>query len=228
MLAKALSALVVILIFVAYDRFNNDLLRRLSLTSSQNILESPKYEDFDKELLVFNRVQKAGSSAMLRLFEHLARRNQFRFVSAHVSFRMNHSRQFDRRRINLDFVRRICAEKARVKRPHVFAQHHHFIDFPDYEMFSFCAGKPVYFNMVRDPFERWASKFNFSRRYTFRSSSKNNFYKYQLPQMEPNALDGKTYAEWSRMTWATCIQEGHRECNPKDGDIVDSQLVKEI
>ena len=43
--------------------------------------------------------------------------------------------------------------------------------------------------------------------------------------MEPNQLGNKTFEEWINLDLNTCISTNDRECNPHDGDIIDTQMV---
>ena len=43
--------------------------------------------------------------------------------------------------------------------------------------------------------------------------------------MEPNTLKNTTFEEWSNLSLDDCIERGVRECNPRDNDIIDSQLA---
>ena len=43
--------------------------------------------------------------------------------------------------------------------------------------------------------------------------------------MEPNLLGNTTYDEWKNLNLTACIKYGHRECNPQNGDIIDTQLA---
>ena len=143
---------------------SNKLLVRLR-NEPKEITE--EHQTRDKRLLIFNRVQKAGSSMMNRVLGGMSRQNQFKIVLRYAGLNDNHSRQFQDLH---EFVQIVCQTKTR---PFLFSQHHHFIDFTH---FNNCgSGIPLYFNIVRDPLERVASKFHYSRRATL-ATEKSNFF----------------------------------------------------
>ena len=46
---------------------------------------------------------------------------------------------------------------------------------------------------------------------------------------EPNAVANKTFKSWLKETMESCILNDHdRQCNFKDGDIIDHPLVNEV
>ena len=99
-------------------------------------------------------------------------------------------------------------------RPFAYAQHHHFIDFGQFEK-----PRPIYFNIVRDPWLRFQSKFYYSRK-------AETFFHHQIKEMAPLQLGNKSVQDWKLLELEKCILSGDRESEPKLGDIIDSQLVK--
>ena len=82
-------------------------------------------------------------------------------------------------------------------------------------------------NCDQDPVNRFVSKFEYSRR-TTRIKNNANFYMYQVRQMEPFQLENMTFTEWMDLSLEQCVIEGVRECDPRDFDIIDTQIVNLI
>ena len=50
-------------------------------------------------------------------------------------------------------------------------------------------------------------------------------FRHQLPDYEPMAVKNQTFQQWYNKSLDHCILSDDRECNMRDGDIVDNQMV---
>ena len=48
----------------------------------------------------------------------------------------------------------------------------------------------------------------------------------QFGDLEPNLIEGLTHSEWLTQNLEDCVMQDQRACTPREGDIVDHELVR--
>ncbi|CAH1798366.1 unnamed protein product [Owenia fusiformis] len=139
-----------------YDQHLND-----------NMLPFGVYPKATKKLVIYNRMSKCGSSTMLYLLGQLRIRAKFNLIRSTLYGEKNH--QLDKEGLG-EYVKsfqNLTTNKV------IFERHIYFMDF---EKFGY--RQPIYFNIIRDPFERTLSRFYYQfTRLNSRKNKRIEFYK---------------------------------------------------
>lgn len=104
----------------------------------------------------YNRVSKAGSTTTTRLLREMIHLNRGKFRSVwhtHLDWFVNEPRRYETEEERAEFVANFTALPDNT----IFIKHFHYIDFEKYG-----AEQPAYINVIRDPIERYISRWYFS------------------------------------------------------------------
>ena len=178
------------------------------------IVKEPLMDD----LLVFCAIQKSGSTTFEGLFETLAKRNIFRFIrygKVISAKKPNHSRHHDEPQQRF-FRNRV----TRMKRPAIYMQEVHLVDFEGHLEEYGLARHPAYFGVMRDPVDRFKSRFQWCR-----SELKAKICLDKIRYYEPAFVDGFNYSTFMKTTLNECVEKKLHACNIMQGEIVDHQIV---
>lgn len=144
---------------------------------------------------MYNRVPKCGSTTLLTLLRRLSARNGFRHL---------HCRTYDKRILTSDEQVEFVEEVMSMKAPCSYDRHIYFLDFEE-----FGHANPTYVNMIRDPVDRIASSFYYSRAIAARRSD---------PKL-------RKAPRWLRETFEECVQRGGDGCCFAEGQPHRSLMV---
>uniref|UniRef100_A0A3B4A2F6 Uronyl 2-sulfotransferase n=1 Tax=Periophthalmus magnuspinnatus TaxID=409849 RepID=A0A3B4A2F6_9GOBI len=140
--------------------------------------------------VVYNRVGKCGSRTVVMLLKLLAEKHHFNLVSSEIH---NKTRLSKHEQVAL--MKNITS----IPEPFLYTRHVHFLNFT-----SFKIEQPVYFNIIRDPINRFLSNYFFRRFGDFRGEQ---FHLLRTPNMK----DEERYLDIN-----VCILENYPECsNPR-------------
>jgi len=183
-------------------------------------------EDFlklhDQYILMYNRIPKTGSTSMLHMLRALEENNQFRGpislncqpLPAYCQS-MNMSQQ-------MMYAKRLTNEKMKnFPKPIIFQNHVHYIDFTKLISPNLLK-QPIYFNTVRDPYDRFKSKYYYLRK----GLGGKRFRSYHLlePDSDPR---GRDYWEWKNKTFEDCVMDfNDKECHISNGSIRDYAIAR--
>jgi len=159
------------------------VLRNPKVTCSSKIHKVKERSPEDRPL-VYNRINKAGSSSLLGLFTQLAIPNKFVVVSRGLPKvrSLSKCQEFQLAKI-------LCRPGPRI----LLSRHLYFVDFASY-------GCPVInINQVRDPVARFVSRFHFHRR--------------RLAAKRPGEQLVGTVAKQLEMSLEDCVRQKHPECS---------------
>ena len=169
----------------------------------------------DHKVLVYNRIPKTGSTAIITLLTLLGRDRNFALAEG-KSFPRH--LDFDEQ---YDFARRV--QKA--PKPLAIWSHVHFMDLAQLDAQAFRGLNPVYLNSVRDPIERLASRFHYHRRPEAEGGNPTAFFK-SLRRMEPDSLPkNATLESWLKKNFEECVLSDDPECVFKPGSQRDSPIA---
>ncbi|XP_065284809.1 uronyl 2-sulfotransferase isoform X1 [Dermacentor albipictus] len=146
--------------------------------------------------LVYNRVPKCASTTLLTLLRRLSATNGFRHL---------HCRIYDKRMLTSDEQAEFVEEVMSLRAPCSYDRHVYFLDFEE-----FGHANPTYINMVRDPVDRIASSFYYSRAIAAR-------------RRDPTLR--KVPPRWLRETFEECVQRGGDGCCFAEGQPHRSLMV---
>uniref|UniRef100_A0AAV2KG76 Uronyl 2-sulfotransferase n=1 Tax=Knipowitschia caucasica TaxID=637954 RepID=A0AAV2KG76_KNICA len=150
---------------------------------------APRVLTFPSQV-VYNRVGKCGSRTVVMLLKLLAEKHHFNLVSSEIH---NKTRLSKHEQVSL--MKNITS----IPEPFLFTRHVHFLNFT-----SFKIEQPVYFNIIRDPINRFLSNYFFRRFGDFRGEQ---FHLLRTPNMK----DEERYLDIN-----VCILENYPECsNPR-------------
>lgn len=167
---------------------------------------------FRRDILIYNRVAKSGSTMLRDLFGFLNLKNDFTFINEKIGLHKNRSRFMETVKQN-GFRKRVL---EKYQTPLLLVRHINFIQFHDDH-------HPLYVNMMREPFQRFRSKFIYGRTYQVEPRF---HFKYSLREYEPLAVANQSFAKWQNKTLEKCIlNDEDRECNMRQGDKVENQLA---
>lgn len=154
------------------------------------------------DIILFNRVAKSGSEAMIQLIYKLSKLNQY-------EVRRNKPKKYHNRIWNIQNQKQLINYIIKLKEPSIYIEHVNFINFTLFNL-----PKPIYINMIRDPIERIISWFYYVRSPWYIVIRKKHF---------PN-LPIKN-SDWYKKDFNTCVLSGDPECtytsytiNDKYGD----------
>ena len=100
----------------------------------------------------------------------------------------------------------------------IYTRHIHFIDFSDFGL-----PMPYYFNQVRDPVERFRSRFYWTRANFQAKDWYRDFWMIE-PEADPQKL--LSFDEWFNKAFEKCaLNRTDPECNLKDGSSRDFAIV---
>ena len=147
-----------------------------------------------------------------RWIKILSLENEFNWYNERIGNAQNHSR-FLSKDEQQNFRDRVI---NKYQKPFLITRYVNFIRFEDDQ-------HPIYFNVMREPFQRFRSRFNFGRS----SPQWPKFhFKYSLQNFDPLAVANQTFNEWKFKTLEDCIlNDEDQECNMKIGDKVENQMA---
>ena len=164
---------------------------------------------FRRDILIYNRVSKSGSSTTQELMRLVTAENKCYFKPERLKMHRNRSR-FMMPKQQDDFRKRTL---YKYQKPLILTRHVNFIRFDDHD-------HPLYTNMIREPFQRFKSRYKYSR------VKKKFHFKHNLPYIEPMAVANQNFYAWNRKRLENCIlNDTDRECNRKNGDTVENQIA---
>ncbi len=178
-----------------------------SRPASSSISLNPK-------MLIYNAVQKTGSQTMNKLFKKLSDPKRRDFDYHHFSCQASGNNSRQKSDYEQEVFRRRVLSKAKKHRKVLISQEVHFIEFPLDEL------HPTYFTMLRDPVERFRSRYRWSR--IGKETAKTQFRSQGF--YEPIAVRNLNFDQWRKRKFDECVLGDHRACNPQPGDIVDNQV----
>ncbi|XP_077498248.1 heparan sulfate 2-O-sulfotransferase pipe [Amblyomma americanum] len=147
-----------------------------------------------KVRLLYNRVPKCGSTTLLTLLRRLSTSNGFQHL---------HCRIYDKRLLTHDQQAQFVEEVTSAKAPCSYDRHVYFLDFE-----KFGQANPAYVNIIRDPVDRIASSFYYSRAIAARRS-------------DPT----RRKARWLREKFEDCVERGADGCSFQEGKSHRSLMV---
>ncbi|KAK7907788.1 hypothetical protein WMY93_016400 [Mugilogobius chulae] len=127
---------------------------------------TPRVLKFPSQV-VYNRVGKCGSRTVVMLLKLLAEKHHFNLVSSEIH---NKTRLSKHEQVAL--MKNITS----IPEPFLYTRHVHFLNFT-----SFKIEQPVYFNIIRDPINRFLSNYFFRRFGDFRGEQ---FHLLRTPNMK--------------------------------------------
>jgi dermatan/chondrotin sulfate uronyl 2-O-sulfotransferase UST len=104
----------------------------------------------DSPILVYNRVNKCGSSTLKVLIRELSKRNKFHCLDSNC---MKGELHHNARELSPGQQERLVANLTRLPRPSYYSEHFHNIDWPAHNLTVNLV------NMIRDPIDRVVSHF---------------------------------------------------------------------
>ncbi|EUB58595.1 Heparin sulfate O-sulfotransferase [Echinococcus granulosus] len=159
---------------------------QLTKSATKNLILSKTYK-----VVVFNRVPKTGSTSIVRIFETLSKRNDFRVYRIAIF----NPRQF----LNPLSHKTLVEEVKEISQCSKLLVHGHFF-YINLRRFSSTIDH-VYINCLRNPLERLISKYYFVR---FGDDHRPNT---QRRGMTNDSLQMQTFEE--------CVEVGGKDCAPK-------------
>lgn len=138
--------------------------------------------------LLYNRVPKCGSTTLLTLLRRLSARNGFRHL---------HCKTYDKRMLTSEEQEELVEEVMSTEVPSSYDRHVYFLNFE-----KFGCSNPTYVNMIREPVERIASSFYYSRAVAARRR---------------NATRCKALGVLQEQTFEECVQRGGDGCSFVEG-----------
>ena len=165
------------------------------------------------DLLFFNSIPKTGSTTFHRLLTRLSRKGEI-YYFRHSTMQQHRQGKTISVAEQKALLRRL---EAQLLRPFVYKREMHVIDY------SGIPG-PTFFSVMRDPFERFRSRFAFSRNRNGNIDlAKRSFL--SAAKLEPGATLNKSFEEWRKETLEDCIlNDGNKGCNFKQGQKIDHQI----
>ena len=164
----------------------------------------------NERIVVFNAIQKTGSTSIGWLFKTLSRKLKFSF-KRYSCQTFNASRQ--KSPVEQD---RFRARVRRSKRPSMTVQEIHFVAFP-----VDAAAHPGYVTFLRDPVERFKSRYQWSR-----ANPKTAKIQFRAQKFyEPIQVRNLSFGEWLNRDLESCVMNEDAACNMNEGETVDHPLV---
>jgi len=185
---------------------------------SVTVNEDGFFDSHDSNVLLYNRIPKTGSSSMLRMLRALELQN-FKFQSVGIYKQNIQSLQ---RHLNTSQQMEYVKKTEREKRKHfpepIFVNNHvHYIDFTDHGI----PKQPVYFNTVRDPYDRFKSRYYWHRK---DFQAKGWFKNYHLIEPDADPRD-RDYWDWKNKTFEECVMDfSDKECHIENGSMRDYSI----
>jgi dermatan/chondrotin sulfate uronyl 2-O-sulfotransferase UST len=142
-----------------------------------------------KQLVVYNRVPKCGSTTTLQIIDSLKRMKHFS-VFNDIAPGMTHLMKSDEQ--ELELVRNI----TNLEEPMLYIRHIYFIDFPRYGFKD-----PIYVNIVRDPVSLFISNYYYHR-FGFEGADKAVAAKWKMDMPD----------DVRNMTLDDCVKNEEKEC----------------
>lgn len=146
---------------------------------------SPQYK-----AVVFNRVPKCGSTSIVRIFEKLKSKNDFKVLRINST----HPLQFQNSYLHNELVHEVS---GLLQSSNLFLHgHFYFINFHSFGSLS----SVVYINCVRDPLERLISKYYFVR---FGDDHRPNHVRSRMKDVSVRS-----------QTFDDCVKTAGEDCDP--------------
>ena len=197
-----------ILVFFVYKIYtveiiNIELLRQHDLVADND----NNFEVIlDEEMLYFNRVPKTGSENFVFILQKLSEMNGFR----HSRFGNPHSR-----RLNFTEQEKHVHKVLGLSKPLSYDRHVYFVDFR-----RFFGTNPIWFSMVRNPVEKFASRFYYARQIPNLVARK----KEEIAKLFGNKSD-QVFEMWKNLSVEECVLRGFDECVLRIGHFYDLSIV---
>ena len=166
--------------------------------------------------LVYNAIQKTGSSMMEELIHDQSVQNGFTYFQNNYIFQSlkDHKRHFGKFE-QLGFIKMV----ELLPKPAVYVQEIHFL-----EVISESSphNQPVYFSMMRDPVDRFKSRYQWCRALETRAHE----CWVHFPSYDQSAVEGFVdIIDFRESSLNDCIEKGRPSCNISIGAFVDHQIV---
>jgi len=170
---------------IIYDEVNRKLDEEALLIITGNVSNDSEEKLIrNSSSVIYNRVNKCGSTSMLRLLEDLGFRNNFALAGLGMP-KLRSFKELDK----ATFARFLCSENNPRM---VFSRHLYFVDWSEF-------GCDIpYFNLIRDPVERFISRYYFHRR---------NFIKFHSNNDLKDSIRKQLYRSVDE-----CVIGNHTEC----------------
>ncbi|XP_061900612.1 uronyl 2-sulfotransferase a isoform X2 [Entelurus aequoreus] len=150
---------------------------------------APRVLKFPSQV-VYNRVGKCGSRTVLLLLRQLSVTHQFNLISSDIH---------NKSQLTIDEQVELMKDISSISQPFLFTRHVHFLNFTRFKI-----EEPVYFNIIRDPINRFLSNYFFRRFGDWRGEQKHII-------RSPAMKDDERYLDIN-----VCILDNYPECsNPR-------------
>lgn len=157
------------------------------------------------DVLYYARIPKTGSENFAFLLSKLAKHNRF----THTRYGQPEPRKLTHRQQAASVYNLLTSPD----RPIAHDRHVYFIDFR-----NFTNGQPIWFSVVRDPIDKFVSRFHYHRR------SRGALYA-KFIKANASSTFGMTKGEWLNKNIVQCIMEGiDPECTYVNGSIKDLSI----
>ena len=166
----------------------------------------------NENALIYNRIPKTGSHTFTFILQELASKNKLKVIKGTTFPR--HETQFKQQY----FVRRLKSLSVAYEDFSIVLYNHiHWVNFTEFNNIN-----PVYFNSVRDPIDRYESRFNYQRQDGFN----NHAFFGSMQKMEPEGVPkNESYERWFNKTFEECVLNYDPECVFSKGSIRDSSFA---
>jgi len=225
LLATLVSLMLCCVIIHKYGtpNFNGNKILELSAKITQDDF----FRLHDQYILMYNRIPKTGSTSMLHMLTALRENNMINGpIGIYSKFNSQWAlRQSLQRHMNMSqqmmYAKSLAHEKVKsFPKPIICQNHVHYIDFSKLGVLE---QQPIYFNTVRDPYDRFKSKYYHIRGlmgeegWVFKFGSK--WFTNYHPDSDPS---GRDYWEWKNKTFEDCVMDfNDKECHISNGSIRD-------